>query len=212
MDIKRISLIIFLLPTLTVVFSYIFSLKLNFVPYCIPILDGCTSISRAGRYFPVNVFFKTFMFFSGFLILYYWYKNFIFFKNFNKIILINTAYIIGIISIFSLFLYLIFLGENNYYRYFRKIGIFVYILFAIISELLLSITYLKNIRNKFFNRIFVKYKFYLSLILIITGLIFFPFMIIKIDNVSNIRNIISWNYFLFIQINFLFTYFIWNKS
>jgi hypothetical protein len=211
MKIKETSLLIFLLPTITVILSYIFSLNLNLVPSCLPIIDGCTSISRSGRYFPVNIFFKTFMFFSGILILLYWYQNYIFFIQLKKASLIKISLLLGFISIFFLFLYLIFLGENNYYKYFRKIGIFIYILFSIISELLLSIIYFKNFENKLFNISFVKFKLILSISIISLAIILFPFMVMKIDNVANLRNVISWNYFLLIQLNFLFTFLIWKK-
>ena len=212
MKIKRISLLIFLLPTITVILSYIFSLNLDLVPSCLPIIDGCTSISRAGRYFPVNIFFKTFMFFSGILILYYWYQNYIFFTQFKKTRLIKISLLLGFLSILFLFLYLYFLGENNYYKYFRKIGIFIYILFSITSELLLSIIYFKNFKKSLFNNHFIRLKLILSVCMVSFGIILFPFMVMKIDNVTNIRNITSWNYFLLIQLNFLFTFLIWKKK
>ena len=212
MKIKNLSFIIFLIPTLTVIFSYIFSLNLNLVPSCIPIIDGCTSISRAGRYFPVNIFFKTLMFISGVAILLYWYGNYKFFISLSYNKFIKVTYILGLCSIFFLFLYLIFLGENNYYKFFRKIGIFIYILFSIISEFLLSLNYFINIKNKLLRNSFVKYKLILSTFLIILGVFLFPLMVMKIDNVSNLRNIISWNYFLLIQGNFLFTYLAWKKK
>jgi|TARA_B110000027_G_C16114467_1_gene299436 hypothetical protein len=211
-NIKNISFFVFLIPTITVILSYIFSLYLSLVPSCIPVLDGCTSISRTGRYYPVNIFFKTFMFLSGFLILFYWYENYLFFKNLDNSYLIKITYIIGIISIIFLFLYLVFLGENNYYRYFRKIGIFIYLVFSIISELLLSIIYYKSIKKNLFNNSFVKFKLILCICMLTLGLILFPFMVMKIDNVTNLRNIISWNYFLLIQINFLLTFLIWKKN
>ena len=209
MTIKKISLYIFLIPTITVIISYILSLNLNLVPYCIPVLDGCTSISRTGRYFPVNIFFKFFMFLSGILIILYWHLNLQNFKTKNRLSLINYAYIIGLISIFFLFLYLIFLGENNYYRFFRKVGIFIYILFSIIAELILAIIYFKKLN--YFNINFTKFKLSLSIFLVILGIVLFPFMIMKLENVSEIRNIISWNYFFLIQINYLITFFIWKK-
>ncbi len=209
MTIKKISLYIFLIPTITVILSYLLSLNLNLVPSCIPIFDGCTSISRTGRYYPVNVFFKFFMFISGTLIILYWYLNLQNFKIKNKLSLINYAYVIGLISIFFLFLYLIFLGESNYYRFFRKVGIFIYILFSIIAELILSIIYYKKI--KYFNINFTKIKLILSISLVILGIALFPFMIIKLENVSEIRNIISWNYFFLIQINYLVTFLVWKN-
>ena len=212
LNVKNISFFIFLIPTITVIFSYIFSLYLNFVPSCLPMLEGCTSISRTGRYYPVNIFFKAMMFISGTLTLLYWYKNYIFFKNLNSSYLINLACILGIISIIFLCLYLIFLGENNYYKFFRKIGIFIYLLFSIISEFLLSIIYKMNFTHPLFKKRYIYYKLILSIFLVSIGIIFFPFMIMKIENVSHLRNIISWNYFFLIQVNFLLTFMIWKKN
>ena len=209
--IKNLSFLIFIFPSFTVILSYLISLNLNLVPSCIPIIDGCTSISRAGRYYPVNYFFKSFIFISGCLIIFYWFKNFLFFNSYFASKLNKIAFIIGILSVIFLFLYIAFLGESNYYKFFRKIGIFIYILFAIISELLLSIIYFKNRNYKFFLTNFIELKLYLSLLITILGILFLPFMTMKIDNVANLRNIIAWNYFLLIQINYLSTYFCWKR-
>ena len=209
--IKNLSLLIFIIPIFTVILSYLISLNLNLVPSCIPILDGCTSISRAGRYYPVNYFFKSFIFISGCLIILYWFKNFSFFNKYFSSKLNKVAFIMGILSIIFLFLYITFLGESNYYKFFRKIGIFIYILFAIFSELLLSIIYFKNRNYKSFLNDFVNVKLYLCLFITAIGILLFPYMIIKIDNVANLKNIIAWNYFLLIQINYLSTYFCWKK-
>lgn len=209
--IKNLSLLIFFIPSITIIISYLLSLKLNLVPNCIPPLEGCTSISRTGRYFPVNIFFKSFLFITGILIFFYWYKNYIFFKKLPSHKLIIIAYICGIISVLFLYLYLIFLGESNYYQFFRKIGIFIYLLFSIISEFILSIIYYKNFNKIEFRIQFVKSKLFLSIFLTCLGIFLFPFMIMKIDNVAELRNIISWNYFFLIQINFLITFFIWKK-
>ena len=209
--IKNLSLLIFFIPSITIIISYLLSLKLNLVPNCIPPLEGCTSISRTGRYFPVNIFFKSFLFITGILLFFYWYKNYIFFKKLPNHNLIIIAYICGIISVLFLNLYLIFLGESSYYQFFRKIGIFIYLLFSIISEFILSIIYYKNSNKIEFRIQFVKSKLFLSIFLTCLGIFLFPFMIMKIDNVAELRNIISWNYFFLIQINFLITFFIWKK-
>ena len=205
---KALSMVCFLLPIFTVIISYLLSIKLNLVVSCIPNIEGCTSISRSGRYYPVNIFFKFFLFLSGLLIIFYWYYNYIFFKQKNKLIKLN--FIFGILSILFLFLYLIFLGDNSYYyKFFRKIGIFIYLLFSVISGLILSIIYYKQ--KKKFNSKLVNIKLYLNYLLTSCGIILFPFMIAKIENVSEIRNIISWNYFFLIQINFLLSHFIWKN-
>ena len=73
-NLRVIALICFILPILTVIISYIASVKLNLVPACIPNFEGCTSISRAGRNVPVKYFFKPMMYLYSFILFLYWYK------------------------------------------------------------------------------------------------------------------------------------------
>ena len=61
--------------------------------------------------------------------------------------------------------------------------------------------------NKNFRKPFLKYKYILSLTLVIGGIILLPILIIKIDEYPNIKNIISWNYFVLVQLYFLISYF-----
>ena len=210
-NIRYLSLIVFVLPLFTVVISYIVSVKLNLVSFCIPNIDGCTSISRVGRYEPVKYFFKPFMFLFGVLLLIYWRENFLKLKLFTKNNQLLITFIIGILSVIFLFLYIFFLGESDIYRFFRKIGIYIYIFFTVIAQLLLSIQYfkLRNIANKLLNKKFIKYKLMLSIFLIVFGLAVLPILLIKIEHFSEIKNIISWNYFLCVQLYYLISFLCW---
>ena len=60
--IKAFAIGCFIIPVLTVTVSYLISIHLDLVPKCIPFFEGCTSISRTGRYEPVKYYFKFFMF------------------------------------------------------------------------------------------------------------------------------------------------------
>ncbi len=207
-NIKYLSLIIFALPILTVIISYVISVKLDLISFCIPNIDGCTSISRVGRYEPVKYFFKPCMFLFGILLFIYWKENFLKLKLFKENKLLLITFIIGIISVIFLFLYIFFLGESNIYRFFRKIGIYIYIFFTIIAQLLLAIQYfkLRNTANKFLNKKFIKYKLIFSIFLISFSIIVLPILLIKIEYFPEIKNIISWNYFLCIQLYYLITF------
>ena len=208
--IRFISILAFTIPILTVLISYFFSIKLNYVSFCIPNIDGCTSISQVGRYPPVNFFFKTFMFISIFIIFLYWRFNYLLVSENNTSFLYKLTFLLGIFSIIFFSLYIIFLGEGDYYRFFRRIGIFIYIFFTVISELLLSISY-RSKPNLFLNISIINFKFYFNVILSTLGLILLPLVIYKIINYPNFKNIVSWNYFFLIQINFLISFFCWKK-
>jgi len=212
-NIRCLSLIVFVLPLFTVVVSYIVSVRLNLVSFCIPNLDGCTSISRVGRYEPVKYFFKPFMYLFGVFLLLYWRENFLklrlLISNNRQLLL---TYIVGIISVLFLFLYIFYLGENNIYRFFRKIGIYIYIFFTVVAQLLLAIQYIKLKNEVYLNYKFIKFKLTLSILLISFGIIILPVLVTKIESFPEIKNIISWNYFLFIQIYYLITFFCWKPQ
>ena len=208
--IKISPLIAFILPILTVLISYYLSIKFDYVQFCIPNIDGCTSISQVGRYPPINYFFKTFMFISIFIIFIYWKSNYTLLSYNNSLLLYKITFLLGIFSVIFFALYITFLGEGDYYRFFRRIGIFIYIFFTVISELLLSISYNKN-SHLFKNDEIIKFKFYFNLVLSTFGLILLPLVIYKIIDYPNFKNIVSWNYFILIQINFLITFFCWKK-
>ena len=208
--IKISPLIAFILPILTVLISYYLSIKFDYVQFCIPNIDGCTSISQVGRYPPINYFFKTFMFISIFIIFIYWKSNYTLLSRNNSLLLYKITFLLGIFSVIFFTLYITFLGEGDYYRFFRRIGIFIYIFFTVISELLLSISYKKN-SYLFKNDKIVNFKYYFNLVLSTFGLILLPLVIYKIIDYPNFKNIVSWNYFILIQINFLITFFCWKK-
>ena len=199
---KLLSITCFLLPIITVIISYIFSIKLNLVASCIPNFEGCTSISRVGRYEPVKFFFKPMMYLYCIILLYYWFN---FFQKLQSInIKSKFIYCISLLSVLFLALYVTFLGESEIYSFFKKIGIYIYILFIVLSQYLeskLLIINKKKIKHLFFLK-FIKLKYYLSSFLVISGLILLPIVIIKIDNFPGVKNIISWNYFFLVQIYF----------
>ena len=209
-NLRIISLLAFILPTFTVLISYFLSIKYNYVIFCIPNIEGCTSISQVGRYPPVNYFFKTFMFVSIFLIFLYWIFNYVLISKKGLLLIHKLTFFLGILSVIFFSLYIIFLGEGDYYRFFRRIGIFIYIFFTVISELLLSISY-RSKPDLFLNISIINFKFYFNVILSTLGLILLPLVVYKIINYPNFKNIVSWNYFFLIQINFLISFFCWKK-
>ena len=209
---RLISLACFFLPVFTVIISYLISIKLNLVATCIPNFEGCTSISRVGRYEPVKFFFKPMMYFYALSIFFFWN---IFLQEI-KIIRIKSKYLIILtfITVIFLCLYITFLGESKVYSFFKRIGIYFYILSIVILQFSSNKILIKNKKklSKFFNYKIVKFNYYLSSFLVISGLILLPILIIKIDTFPQIKNIISWNYFLLIQLFFLLFFISLKKS
>jgi len=200
---KHLCLICFLLPLFTVIYSYIWSANLNLVNWCIPNIDGCTSISRAGRYYPVKFLFKPLMFVYAVFLSIFWKTYFNILRKEN--IQISNFYLLtALCSVLFLILYIVFLGEGKYYRFFRQVGIFIFIFFTILSQILYSIKIkkLSYFKHNFKNTLFV-YATCLGAI----GLFLLPLVVLDVVEIRNFKNIVSWNYFLFIQIYFLIIFF-----
>ena len=206
-NIRVVALICFILPIVTVIISYIASIKLNLVPACIPNFEGCTSISRAGRNVPVKYFFKPMMYLYSFILFLYWYKFLKILDNFK--ISEKKFSFFSFFSVIFLILYIIFLGEGKIYEFFRRIGIYIYIFFTVITQFLISkkLFFIQKKIKKFFKIKFIKLNFFLTLFLVLSGIIVLPILTIKINNFPEIKNIISWNYFMLIQLYFIFSLF-----
>ena len=209
---RLLSLACFVLPILTVIISYIISIKLNLVTSCIPNLEGCTSISRVGRYEPVKYFFKPMMYFYSLLIFFFW---FFFSKKLkSNNIQIKRINFFFLTTVIFLCLYITFLGESKLYSFFKRIGIYFYILSIILAQFYSNKLLIKNKEKikKFFKFKIVKGNYFLSLFLIILGIFLLPILVLKIENFPQIKNIISWNYFFLIQIYFLIFFFSLKKN
>ena len=203
---RLISLACFILPVFTVITSYLISIKLNLAATCIPNFEGCTSISRVGRYEPVKFFFKPMMYFYVIFIFLFWN---IFLKEIKTKIKSKYLVILTYITVIFLCLYITFLGESKVYSFFRRIGIYFYIFSIVLLQFSSNRILIKNEKklSKFFNYKIVHFNYYLSSFLVISGLILLPILIIKIEDFPQIKNIISWNYFLLIQLFFLIYFF-----
>ena len=211
-NLRVLALICFILPISTVIISYIASVQLNLVESCMPFFEGCTSISRAGRNFPVKIFFKPMMYLYAIFLFLYWYKFLEKLKNFE--VKEKKFYLFAFFSVIFLILYITFLGEGKFYNFFRRVGIYIYIFLIVISQFLISkkLYLIREKINKNFIIKFIKINYFLTLFLVLSGLILLPYLLIKIDNFPQIKNIISWNYFTLIQLYFLFSFFSLKKA
>jgi len=187
---RSISLIIFLIPIITIAISYIISSFFGYVDWCLPIIDGCTSISKVGRYGISFYLYKILVIPSVILMMYFWLK--VYLDIYKNVFLLFLSFIACVLLI----IYLIALGfDGSIYRFMREVGIFVFFVFMPLCQIWLTIsTPSDTIKTKFF--------LYL-LILLFISFCFVYFYILSMDN-DNYENIIEWNFafsiFLFFPI------------
>lgn len=194
---KKLSLSIFLVPVLTIFVSYLISASNGYVDWCIPIIEGCTSISKVGRHGLSFYLYKIFIIPSLILMIYFWSKTYL--NIYKNVVLI----FLSVVACLFLIIYLIALGfDGKIYRFMREIGIFVFFVLMPICQAWLTISTSHNFLNKFF--------LYL-IIFIFIGLACVYLSILSLDN-DNYENIIEWNFVFFIFLFFPVFYFSIKKS
>ena len=194
---KKLSLSIFLVPVLTIFVSYLISASNGYVDWCIPLIEGCTSISKVGRHGLSFYLYKIFIIPSLILMIYFWSKTY--FNIYKNVVLI----FLSVVACLFLIIYVIALGfDGKIYRFMREIGIFVFFVLMPICQAWLTISTSHNFLNKFF--------LYL-IIFIFIGLACVYLSILSLDN-DNYENIIEWNFVFFIFLFFPVFYFSIKKS
>ena len=169
-----------MVPVSTVVVAYFLSSLGGYVDRCVPFLDGCTSISKVGRYGVSFYLYKILIIPSVILMITFWYQvNQYVYKS--KLLLF-----INITSCIFLIIYLLALGfDGKIYRFMREIGIFIFFILTPICQAWLSFS-LPN------NKIRFKSFLYVLLFLYLISLVSY-FFILPLNN-ANYENIIEWNF------------------
>ena len=187
-----------------------------------PYIDGGVSISRTARYFPTYLIFKPAMFLTAYLLIIYWFNN-------RKIITDldesnkykNKIFYFGVASAIALILHSIFLGikfDNDLYKLFRRVIMFVFIIFEVTAQtyLVLALYSIKKKISEFINLNVLKLKLYLVSLLIIVAVISIPIISLPGDdffgiNLKFLKHALEWDYFIGVISFYLLTFFMWKK-
>ena len=222
--VRSISLWVFIIPfialnaclILVTKFHGLFPNQEHIIHNTIPYIDGQVSISRTARVFPTYLIFKPAMFLTSYLLIKYWLYTkeiILFFNKNNK----NIKYIMffGIGSAILLILHSVFLGikfDNELYKLFRKAVMLFFIIFEIVAQAYLVVTYysFKNDLLKFINQNFLKMKLVLVSILILVALISIP--IVTMPGNKFIKHALEWDYFIGVISFYLLTFFMWKNK
>ena len=183
-----------------------------------PYLDGGLSISRAARPYPNWLIFKPAMFLTSFLLIKYWLYNKEIIQYFHK----DHKYLkkilfYGIASAIALTIHSIFLGikfDNDLYKLFRRIIMFLFIIFEVMAQAYFVATLysFKNELSKYINIKILKIKLILVSLLIVTAIICIPIISWPGDKFKFLKHMLEWDYFLGVISFYLLTFFMWKKK
>ena len=182
-----------------------------------PFIYGETSISNIVKRFPINYYFKPVMFLTSFIMLFYWIRC-------NKILNIlsssNNNYwfmYFGIASSFSLFFHIFFLGTditNETFSTIRKIILLLFIIFELFAQVFLTRKFylMQNNLNNFISKLILKLKIIYAFIIIIITCGVISLIVFYGGFSSKFDYILEWNYFIFLLLFYLLSFFMWKKN
>ena len=130
-----LALVAGLWPLLVTHVAYLISASANLVPWCMPYVEGCTSISRAARHGAANVFFKLTMLPYALVLAHYWWRA----SHLRALPRSGWLRLTGGIATAFLTLYVLFLGvEGDIYQWLRRFGITFYFAGNVLALMLLA--------------------------------------------------------------------------
>ena len=130
-----------LLPMIALHASYLISASAEIVPWCIPHLHGCTSVSRAARHGQAIFVFRAIMMPVSVILVMYWMLAYQWLKQLGdtKSLRPLIMKILGVLGALSLIIYVDFLGtQGSGYRLMRRYGIIFFFLFTAFSQVLFA--------------------------------------------------------------------------
>ena len=168
-----------------------------------PFIYGETSISNIVKRFPINLIFKSLLYFSVAFMIFYW-------TYFN-----NFFFLFGIFSAIFLLLHVIFLGwkfESDFFTKLRRTYIVFFIFFELLAQsfLIRKLFLIKNSLKTYINYKVIYLKLYFVLIICLCSFTILLTLIFY-DLKPNIDYILEWNYFVVLLIFYLLTFFMWKR-
>lgn len=201
-----------LIPLVAVLGAYGIALAQGYSAACIPLFEGCTSISRAARYGDAIFWFRGLMLPLVTLLAFYWILQR---RWLNSVVGYHCRHtvilVLGIFSAFALAMYANFLGsDGDVYRFMRRFGVTFYFAFAMLAQLL-SIYSLHNIRlslSASVNRL-VNIQFCLVLLQWLIGLGSLVIIAAQPEYKDQANNIVEWNFALMMTLYYAFSARLW---
>lgn len=216
-DPATVALLCCLGPLITVHVSYGVSAAAGFIPWCVPYLDGCTSISATGRHGIGYVLFKAGMLPSAALLILYWgiCRNWLLEAGDADGPALRSLLWLGIAGALFLMLYTVFLGHQGaVYNLLRRFGVSLNLGLTYLAQLLF-VWRLGRLRSRTGRALcppgLLRAKTWLVTVLLLIGLGSIPVSNFIADK-DPVENAIEWTFCLLMSGFYLLTALAWRRS
>jgi hypothetical protein len=210
-----IAILCAVVPFLAIHLAWLYSMHSEMVPWCLPYVDGCYTISRAARSGDSVHLFRALMLPYTALLAIYWLAAFRWLELMQgSVTRANHAMrTMGLIGAVFLVLYATFLGqEGMVYNWMRRYGIIVHFLFNALAQLVLTRQIMNLNLPATLDRV-VRFKQAMGVIVLTLGVAHFATHLLDDRGLRRMwGNIIEWNITLAITAYFLASYWVFKRT
>ncbi len=211
---RTLVLIITILPLLSTNGVYLLSAYQGFIPWCLPYIDGCTTISQAARSGNSIFIYRATMIIYGVLLIGFW----IYAQQWLNLLYGHTTRIahiilwLGIVGAIFLIIYIDFLGTTGEVnRFMRRYGIMIFFTLTPLAQLLMleqHYNILPSLPDGTIKPAVLKYQLFVLLLMLIIAIISTTLEATQ-NKTYESENIVEWNFSLLLNMYFLGMIFIW---
>lgn len=211
---RTFAILITLLPFIITNLVYLVSAYEGYIPWCIPNIDGCVSISKAARNGSSLFIFRATMIAYGVLLIWFWIyvRQWLRMLNKRSTVMESVILWLGITGSLTLILYVDFLGTTGEInRFMRQFGILFYFICIPLAQILLLREHyriLPSLSKGTMKMKYLHFQFLIILLMLFIGIISgtMEMMHLKTDESENIA---EWNLALLMQLYFLGMIYLW---
>ena len=193
---------------------YLLSAYEGFIPWCIPYIDGCTTISQAARSGNSIFIYRATMIAYGVLLIWFWIyaQQWLNQLNDQTTKLARTTMWLGIMGAISLIIYIDFLGTTGEVnRFMRRYGIMMFFTFTPLAQLLMLRQHYKILQSSSgctIKPMILQYQLIVLLSMLAIG---FISIILEVNQSKThiSENIVEWNFSLLLNLYFAGMISIW---
>ena len=209
-----LALIITILPLFISNVVYLLSAYEGFVPWCIPYIEGCTTISQAARSGDAIFVFRATMMVYAVLLIWFW----IYAKQWLDLLYghatkrSHAMLWLGIIGAVFLMVYIDFLGTTGEVnRFMRRHGILMFFICTPLAQILMlreHYNLLPSLSKGTLKPSVLRFQLVVVILILIVGAISGAMDVTHSKSYES-ENIVEWNFSLLMNIYFLGMVFIW---
>ena len=202
---RIIALSIVLLPLLASNGAFLLSAYQGYVAWCMPYIDGCTTISQAGRSGNTIFYYRALVFPYGVFLLLFWVyaKEWLGYLYGNATTAARVICWLGVVGSVALLVYIDFLGTTGEVnRFMRRIGAMLYFTLIPLAQSLLLYQHYKVRRMRpetSINPTVLQYQLVITL-LMLTIAVVSVLLVATGNNSYEVENIVEWNFSLLINL------------